>query len=98
MTREQLEHIIKACAAITNQYDFIIVGSQSILGHDPNPPNEFTASMKADALHANCQGFLDSCRCVQFAKSWVRRSKQSKPSGALPRTRYAGPLERSATS
>jgi hypothetical protein len=35
MTREQLEHIIRACAAITNQYEFIIVGSQSILGHDP---------------------------------------------------------------
>ncbi len=48
MTREQLEHIIRACAAITNQYEFIIVGSQSILGHDPNPPSEFTASMEAD--------------------------------------------------
>ena len=32
MTREQLEHIIRACAGITNQYEFIIVGSQSILG------------------------------------------------------------------
>ena len=29
MTREQLEHIIRACADITNQYEFIIVGSQS---------------------------------------------------------------------
>ncbi len=59
MTREQLEHIIRACAAITNQYDFIIVGSQSILGHDPNPPNEFTASMEADVYPMNAPHLID---------------------------------------
>jgi hypothetical protein len=48
MTRDQLEHIIRASAAITNQYEFVIFGSQSILGTDPNPPDVFTASMEAD--------------------------------------------------
>ncbi|WP_377155855.1 hypothetical protein ACFJIX_27515 [Roseateles sp. UC29_93] len=45
MTREQLEHIIRASAAITNQYDIMIFGSQAILGADPNPAAVFTASM-----------------------------------------------------
>lgn len=48
MTREQLEHIIRACAEVTGQDDFVILGSQAILGHDPNPPEEFTVSMEAD--------------------------------------------------
>ena len=48
MTREQLEHIIRASAEITNQYEFVIVGSQSILGPVPNPESVFTVSMEAD--------------------------------------------------
>jgi hypothetical protein len=42
MTREELEHIIRACGAVTDQYEFIIVGSQSILGSVPNPEDVFT--------------------------------------------------------
>lgn len=48
MTREDLEHIIRASAEITDQYEFFIVGSQSILGPVPNPPEVFTVSMEAD--------------------------------------------------
>ena len=48
MTREQLEHLIRVCAEITDQYEFVIVGSQSILGQVPNPPAVFTVSMEAD--------------------------------------------------
>ena len=48
MTREQLEHIIRASAAITGQYDFMICGSQASLVADPNPPAVFTVSMEAD--------------------------------------------------
>jgi hypothetical protein len=40
MTREELEHIIRASADVTGQYEFIIVGSQSILGQVPNLPNQ----------------------------------------------------------
>jgi hypothetical protein len=32
MQGEDLEHLIRAAAAITNQYEFVIIGSQSILG------------------------------------------------------------------
>ena len=48
MTREELEHIIRASADVTNQYEFIIVGSQSILGAVPNPHEVFTMSAEAD--------------------------------------------------
>jgi len=48
MTREELEHIIRASADITGEYEFIIVGSQSILGPLPNPEAVFTMSAEAD--------------------------------------------------
>jgi len=48
MRREDLEHIIRASAVITDQYEFVVIGSQSILGQVPNPPEAFTASMEAD--------------------------------------------------
>jgi hypothetical protein len=48
MNREDLEHIIRAAAAVTNEYEFIIVGSQSILGPIPYPPDVFKLSAEAD--------------------------------------------------
>ncbi len=48
MKREDLEHIIRAAADITNEYEFVVVGSQSILGLIPNPPAVFTMSAEAD--------------------------------------------------
>ena len=51
MTREELEHIIRASADITDQYEFVIIGSQSMLGPVgpvPNPEAMFTVSMEAD--------------------------------------------------
>lgn len=48
MTREELEHIIRASADITGRYEFVIVGSQSMLGPVPSPEAVFTVSMEAD--------------------------------------------------
>lgn len=48
MKRENLEHIIRAAAAITNQYEFIVVGSQSILGAIPDAPKILLQSREAD--------------------------------------------------
>ena len=53
MTREELEHIIRACADITDQYEFVVVGSQSILGSFPNPESVFTMSAEADIYPFN---------------------------------------------
>lgn len=48
MRRKELEHIIRAAAAITDQYEIMVVGSQSILGAVPNAPESLLQSMEAD--------------------------------------------------
>jgi hypothetical protein len=48
MQREQLEHLIRAAAAVTDQYEIVVVGSQSILGAVPHAPPELLVSMEAD--------------------------------------------------
>jgi hypothetical protein len=53
MNREELEHIIRASSDITDQYEFVIIGSQSILGPIPNPDEVFT--MSAEATYTRCK-------------------------------------------
>lgn len=48
MTRAQLEHILRAAAGITGADEFVIVGSQAVLGSYPNAPRPLTNSMEAD--------------------------------------------------
>lgn len=48
MTREQLEHIIRAAASIADDDELIIVGSQAVLGQFPNAPPELLVSTEAD--------------------------------------------------
>jgi hypothetical protein len=51
MTREQLEHILRASAAITGANEIVVVGSQSILGAFPRPPSPvLTQSVEADVF------------------------------------------------
>ena len=38
MTREQLEHLIRAASTITDDDELVIIGSQSILGQFPEAP------------------------------------------------------------
>lgn len=59
MTREELEHIIRASGNITQQYEFVILGSQSILGAIPNPPEFFTMSAEADIYPLNAPELAD---------------------------------------
>jgi hypothetical protein len=48
MTREQLEHVIRAAAAIAAVQDIVVIGSQSILGMYPDAPEELLVSQEAD--------------------------------------------------
>lgn len=59
MNREDLEHLIRAAADVTNEYEFIIVGSQSILGPIPNPPAELKMSAEADMYPLNAEDKAD---------------------------------------
>jgi hypothetical protein len=53
MQRPQLEHIIRAAAGITGAKEFVIIGSQAVLGQFPNSPDELLVSIEADlfSLH-----------------------------------------------
>lgn len=48
MTREQLEHVIRAAASIADDDELIIVGSQAVLGQFPDAPAELLVSVEAD--------------------------------------------------
>ena len=48
MTRAQLEHVIRAAAAIADVDELVIVGSQAILGSFPDAPAELIGSVEAD--------------------------------------------------
>lgn len=50
MTRTQLEHILRAAAAITGTDRFVVIGSQSILGPHPNAPAELLSSRELDVF------------------------------------------------
>lgn len=48
MNREQLEHILRAAGAITGRNEWVIVGSQAILGAVADAPDEITVSEELD--------------------------------------------------
>ena len=48
MNRTQLEHILRAASAITQQGQFVVVGSQSIVAVLPEPPGVLGYSAEAD--------------------------------------------------
>ena len=50
MRRPQLEHIIRAAAGITGAAEFVIVGSQALLGHFPEAPDELLVSIEAEVF------------------------------------------------
>jgi hypothetical protein len=59
MRREQLEHLIRASASITNEYETVVVGSQSILGAYPDAPEILLESMEADLYPLNRPDLAD---------------------------------------
>lgn len=48
MTREQLEHLIRAAAVIAADDSIVVIGSQAILGQFPDAPAGMLRSMEAD--------------------------------------------------
>ena len=48
MKRSQLEHIIRAAADVTGEREFVIIGSQAVLGQFPDAPDPLLVSMEAD--------------------------------------------------
>jgi hypothetical protein len=53
MTREQLEHLIRAAAEIVADDEIVVIGSQAILGQFPNAPEPMLLSDEADLFPQN---------------------------------------------
>lgn len=53
MTRDQLEHIVRAACTIAADTELIIVGSQAVLAQFPDAPTELLVSMEADVYPRN---------------------------------------------
>lgn len=53
MNRGQLEHVIRAAAAIAGDTEIVVIGSQAILGSYPEAPAELLVSADADIYPRN---------------------------------------------
>ena len=86
MTREELEHVIRASGDITNQYEFVIVGSQSMLGSVPNPQEVFTVSMEVDIYPLQAHELADKIDGAIGEGSQFHRSFGYYAQGVGPET------------
>lgn len=50
MRRDQLEHIVRASAELTQETDIVVVGSQAILAGHPDAPPAMLRSIEADVF------------------------------------------------
>jgi hypothetical protein len=53
VTREQLEHLIRAASVIADDLEIVVIGSQAILGQFPQAPAPMRVSMEADLFPLN---------------------------------------------
>ena len=53
MTRAALEHLLRAASAIVDERDFVVIGSQAILGQYPEAPASLLTSIEADLYPRN---------------------------------------------
>ncbi len=53
MTRDQLEHIIRASGTIADDDEIIVIGSQAVLGQFPDAPPDLLVSNEADVFPKN---------------------------------------------
>lgn len=59
MTRTELEHVIRAAAAVCGEKEVIVMGSQAILAEHPDCPGEFMVSNEADICPVHDEGLKD---------------------------------------
>ena len=53
MRRAELEHVIRAAAAVAEDEEIVVVGSQAILGQFPDAPDSLLISREADVYPRN---------------------------------------------
>jgi len=53
MRRAELEHVIRAAAAVAEDEEIVVIGSQAILGQFPDAPDSLLVSREADVYPRN---------------------------------------------
>ncbi len=53
MNAEQLRHLLRAAASITGENEFVVIGSQAILGSHPDAPRSLRKSVEGDTYQKN---------------------------------------------
>lgn len=84
MQRHELEHIIRACAALTGHAQFIVVGNLSLLGQFPDAPDELVLSSEVELY---CPGDPESTSLITrslgelsvFEKTFHYRARGAEP-------------------
>lgn len=74
MTREELEHAIRAVADLTRTETIIIIGSQSILGRHPDAPAILRRSMEVDVIAIDALEQVDRIHGVMGELSAFHRT------------------------
>ena len=64
MTREQLEHAIRAACDVSEDTEIWIFGSQAILGEFPNAPEQLCASIEVDVQPKNRTDKIDAIDAI----------------------------------
>jgi hypothetical protein len=86
MTRAELEHVLRAAGAITGELEWVIVGSQAILGAVPNAPRDLLASQEADVYAPDSETASDLIDGSIGEKSPFHESFGYYAHGVGPRT------------
>jgi len=80
VNRAQLEHVIRASAAISGDDEIVVIGSQSILGQFPARPPELCVSNEADVYPKNkpeladvIDGAIGELSAFHDTFGWTRR-------------------------
>lgn len=74
MTREELEHAIRAACDLTDETEMIVFGSQAILGQYPDAPDELRQSAEADMAPKRAVEKVDLIESVLGADSTFHRT------------------------
>jgi hypothetical protein len=59
LRRAELEHVLRAAAAVTGDGEIVVVGSQAILGQFPDAPDSLLVSREADVYPRNRPDLAD---------------------------------------
>ena len=91
MTREQLEHAIRAAAEVSGESELIVIGSQAVLGRYPNAPEALRLSQEVDIFAPAAPHMSDMIDGALGQQSHFERTFGFYVDGVSPTTARVAP-------